>query len=143
MKRLRNYTLVFLIGLMAGSTGMYWYHLPAAGGEDPGVTVTRLTGERIAHHDIKVNRNSITFRTTAEGKGEALTEIPKRLVPEAREWMDKVNAVQVTASQEFYDGFFPEYGVMYWRRFGWISTGAGVRGSARSAALEAGVMVWF
>lgn len=143
MKRLRNYTLVFLIGLMAGSVGMYWYHLPAAGGEDQGVTVTRLKGERIAHHDIKINRNSITFRTTAEGKGEALTEIPKRLVPEAREWMDRVNAVQVTAALEFNDGFFPEYGVMYWRRFGRISAGAGARGSARSAALEAGVMVWF
>jgi len=143
MKRLRNYTLVFLLGLLAGSAGMYWYGLPEAGGEDTGVTVTRLTGERIAHHDIKIQRNSITFRTTAEGKGEALTEIPKRLVPEAREWMDRVNAVQVTAALEWSGGFFPEYGVMYWRRFGRLTAGAGARGSARSTALEAGVMVWF
>lgn len=143
MKQIRAYTLIFLLGLLAGSAGMYWYQLPEASGEDQSVTVTRLSGNRISHYDVKVEPQSITFRTSAEGPGEALTEIPKRLIPEAREWMDRVNALQVTAALEFSNGFYPEYGVMYWRRFGKFSFGVGARGSARTGALEAGAMYWF
>lgn len=143
MNYIRNYMIVFFAGLLAGSIGMYWYNLPAPTTETEGIKVIPVSGKRIEYRDIRLNAKSISFRTIAEGKGEACTEIAKTMVPEAREWMHRVHAIQATVSLEYNNGFFPEYGMMYWRRMGRLAVGAGARGSARSAAIEAGVMILF
>jgi hypothetical protein len=122
---------------------MYWYNLPAPATDAKKFEVTHVSGKRIEHRDIRVDAKSISFRTIAEGKGEALVKIDKTIVPEAREWMNRVHAIQATVSLEYNNGFFSEYGVMYWRRMGRLAVGAGARGSARSAAIEAGVMILF
>lgn len=143
MRKLLYLIVTFFLGVLIGAGGLYYAMRipPAGGGED--VVTTHISGAKIIHRNFDVDRKKMSFVTEAEGKGAARTEIPLSKIPQARAWLEYKNAVQVTGALEWQNGFFGEYGVMYWRRFGRISLGAGVRGSQKSAALEAGFMVWF
>jgi hypothetical protein len=101
MKPFTSHALAFIVGAVVGVVGTHALLGDRESRDMTGdVTVRQVSGERIAHHDVTVGRNAITFRTTAEGKGEALTEIPKRLVPERVNGWTSVNAFQLTAALE-------------------------------------------
>jgi hypothetical protein len=86
------------------------------------VKVTQISGEKITHTGFKYTDSTIKFSTTAEGKGEIFTEIPKVNIPEARAWMRCTNSVAV----ELIFADRRMYGLSYSKRWNNFSTGGGV-----------------
>lgn len=92
------------------------------------VITKQLSGEKISHDNFKFSGKSISFKTVSEGKGEIETEIPKTLVPEAYDWINKVH--NVTLSYGYMFDFTgknsePYLGVLYGYRIGRVTLGGG------------------
>lgn len=107
------------------------------------MTTLQISGEKITQKDFSLSGPSIKFRTEAKGKGVAETEIPKRLIPEARDWMDRVHGVQGGIGL-IYDGR-PKaiYSAGYAHRWGSFSLGVTVLGGVGFMGGELRGGYWF
>lgn len=108
------------------------------------IKITQLSGEKIEHDKFKLTKSSFLFNTKAQGKGEIQTEIPKKIIPEAKSWIEKVNAIQINIFLDYYENdFHKKYDILYWRRFGQFSIGGGIVFSEDSLGISTGVQYWF
>lgn len=144
LTKIKIMILSFLLGAALGAAGIYHALSSSAPGKADTVKVTPLSGEKISHDKLSFKGESISFETSAEGKGKARTEIPKKLIPEAAAWTGKVNGIEGSVFFQYHAGrFYPSYGLTYWRRRGAYALGLGGIFSRESAGVKAGVMGWF
>jgi len=143
MKTLRISLMTFIAGIAAGFAAAYLLlHQP---GTSTGEIITRqISGEKISHDSFDFSGSGIKFKTSSEGKGEALTEIPKTLIPEADAWMTRNHSLTVSYGYMLdRDGAAPFIGVMYGYRFNSITLGGGVDVSHDFVGVKASVgLLW-
>ncbi len=126
MKTIKVFLAGLLIGIAAGSASIYFL-LNQKPDTQAEVQTRRISGEKIVHGKFDFSGNSITFKTVSEGKGEIETEIPKQLVPEATNWMNRVHSVAVSYGYKFDgSGTDPYFGVMYNYRLSRVTFGGGI-----------------
>lgn len=114
----------FLAGAAAGAAAVFGFFFFDNNKDTAGITIKQLSGEKINHESFDFSGEYISFHTIAEGQGEAATQIPKSLVPEAYNWMHRVHTVSVSVGFNLQDsGLY--YGAIYSRRFGRFSAGVG------------------
>ena len=124
MKTIRISITAFLTGIIAGSAGMFYLlnHEPEQKSDK--VIVKQLSGEKITHDNFKFSGKNISFSTVSEGKGEIETEIPKTLVPEAYNWINRVHSLTLSYGYMFdFTGkdSEPYLGVLYGYRIGRVT----------------------
>ena len=117
----------FLIGIVSGSATMFFLLNPQSVFKSEKIKVKQISGEKVFHDDFDLSGDSINFKTISDGKGEIETEIPKMLVPEAANWINRVQSVTFTYGYKFDStGVDPYIGVLYAYRFGRVTLGVGV-----------------
>ena len=129
MKTFRISLTTFIAGIAAGFTAAYLllHTSTASTGE---IVTQQISGEKITHDSFDFTGNSFKFKTIAEGKGEASTEILKTLIPEANAWMTRIHSLTLSYGYKFdHDGATPYIGVMYGYRLDSVLLGAGVDGA--------------
>ena len=116
----------FLIGVLAGSASVYYFfaHKNTQSGNE--VVVRQISGEKITHENFSFGGGNITFRTISDGKGEIETDIPKSLIPEAYNWMNRVHSVTLSVGYKFDTGSSMYYGLMYGYRINRVAVGGGI-----------------
>lgn len=126
MKTLRISLMTFVAGIAAGFTAAYLLlHKPVSSTD--GIITRHISGDKILHEKFDFSGSKIKFKTVAEGKGEASTEIPKTLVPEANAWISKVNSLSFTYGYMFNGNNGVQYmGIMYGHRSGNVLLGGGI-----------------
>ena len=108
------------------------------------ISTIKIEGADISHKDWKLKGDSIRFVTEAEGKGKAETVIPKKLIPEARKWVEKNNIILGSATLTYSQGtFYPGGKVEYYRRFGSFGVGGGTMITETSIAFSFGILIMF
>ena len=108
------------------------------------VTVRSLEGSAISHDNFRTDSRNITFITRAEGKGSAETTIPKDIIPEAHNWMERKNTIEAGYIREFADrtsanGVY----IHYTRRFDIWGIGVGAHVSGLSTGIRCGGLYFF
>lgn len=133
------------VGAIAGGIFVYLMLTPDPPGPSGNtVSVTQVSGDTIEHENLTTTGNSVTFTTTAAGAGVIHTEIPKTLIPEARYWMEKTNAVSLSSGYDL--ARQQQITLMYWRRWGFLSAGIGLQariGDRVEPGVAIGGMWWF
>lgn len=125
MKIVKIIILSFITGVAVGFTTVYFIFYQPALANDV-VKTTPISGEKIAHESFDFTGKKFTFKTISEGKGEVLTEIPKTLIPEADNWINRNQSITLSYGYMFdSDGVSPYFGVMYMYRCNRISFGGG------------------
>jgi hypothetical protein len=118
----------------------YFYFHKDTGEPLKEITVTQVSGEKIAHSGFNYTAGNIKFTTIADGKGEIFTEIPKTDIPEAKAWMENTNSVMLELLLQ--DKRI--YGASYMKRWGNFSAGGGVLVSVNSfEGVKIQVQYWF
>ncbi len=144
MKSFKKNLVIFITGLGVGA--ILFGLITSLKNNQPldDVKTTRVSGADISHKDFKYSESKISFRTEAAGKGVAITEIPKKNIPEARAWLNYVNGISGTITV-YYSGYEWEnlYNLTYWRRFGRFSLGTGINAGANKIGVTVGGMYWF
>ncbi len=136
---------MIFVGITVGAVSMYLL----MGNDDARdvtseVAVRQVSGAKIEHRDVRADNRSITMRTIAEGKGEALTEIPANVVPAAKEWLESNNVIQPLVGYEYGSGGgHPLFGMMYLRRKGQFAAGGGILGSSERIGVLASFQYTF
>ncbi len=137
MKTIRLFIAAFLTGAFTGSVIAYFF-LQQPGTSTDEVKTTQISGEKITHNSFDFSGKSLKFKTIAEGKGEAATEIPKTLIPEANDWINRVHSITLSYGYKFdSSGIDPYIGVMYLYRFGRFSIGGGADASTDFIGIKA------
>lgn len=126
MNTIRILFTAFLIGIISGSAAMYFLLNQHPAFKSDEIKVTQISGEKIYHNDFNISGDTIKFKTISDGKGEIETDIPKMLIPEAANWMNRVQSVTLTYGYKFDRyGVDPYVGVLYSYRFGRVTLGGG------------------
>lgn len=142
LKKMKVNIIVFVSGVIVGILTMFYFFSENTT-DLKKVKITQISGEEIDHADFSYKGNNITFYTESQGKGKIKTEIPKVNIPEARNWIQKINAVSVQCSIPFNRSEYI-YNISYWRRFGVFSLGAGLNFSTKKIdGISCNAMVWF
>lgn len=126
MRTIKTFLIAFLLGIAAGAASIYFLlnQKPDTKAE---VAVRQISGEKIEHSGFNFSGKNITFKTASDGKGEIETEIPKQLVPEAANWINRVQSVTLSYGYKFdHDGTAPYFGLQYGYRLSRIMLGGGV-----------------
>lgn len=135
--------MTFIAGIAAGFTAAYLLlHQP---GISTGEIIARqISGEKISHDSFDFSGSGIKFKTSSEGKGEALTEIPKTLIPEANAWITRNHSLSILYGYKIdHDGAAPYFGVMYGYRFSSITLGGGIDFSYDFVGVKASAgLIW-
>lgn len=119
--------MAFTAGVAAGAAAVIVLLHPVPATDSAGIRVRQVSGDTITHSGLDVSGKSIKFHTMADGKGEAVTEIPKSRIPEAYSWINMVHSVNLLVGYTFGPhGAEPYAGLLYTRRFGRITLGGGV-----------------
>lgn len=116
----------FLIGLLAGSASVYYFLVHQDAQISNEVVTRQISGEKISHDNFNFSGGMITFTTVSDGKGEIETDIPKSLIPEAYNWMNRVHSLTFSIGYKYSDGFSPYYGIMYGYRINRVILGGGI-----------------
>ena len=108
------------------------------------ITTRNIEGANISHKAWDLKGKSIRFITESSGKGKAETVVPKKIIPEARKWMERNNVIIGGVSLIYSEGaFYPGGKLEYYRRFGSFGVGGGTMVSRKSASLSFGIFVMF
>ena len=108
------------------------------------ITTRKIEGAKISHKAWNLKGKSIRFITESDGKGKAETVVPKKVIPEARKWMERNNVIIGGASLIYSEGtFYPGGKLEYYRRFGSFGVGGGTMVSRKSVSLSFGIFVMF
>ncbi len=145
MKTIITYFFILFVGITIGAVGMYMLMGDNDARDVTGeVAVRQVSGAKIEQRDVRADNRSITMRTIAEGKGEAVTEIPANVVPAAREWLESNNVVQPLIGYEYGSGGSHSFfGAMYLRRKGRFAAGGGILGSSEKIGILASFQYTF
>ena len=121
--------LTFVTGIITGAAGLYlllnFYTVKQSADF---ITIKQISGEKIIHDNYDFSGRSIKFKTIADGKGEAETEIPKTLIPEADNWMNCVQSINLSFGYVFDFGsrdITPYIGLSYGYRINRVTLGGG------------------
>ena len=117
--------MAFTAGVAAGALAVYSFSNLTPKSSADKVTVRQISGEKISHESFNFSGGSIRFTTIADGAGVAETEIPKSVIPEAYNWMNRVHTVSFSAGYRFANFQGAYYGLAYSRRFERFSAGIG------------------
>jgi hypothetical protein len=139
---------IFGVGALAGAlacAGVCYTVLKSPKSEVlQAVRQTQISGAKITNKDFNYKGNTIKFRTEAEGKGLSETEIPKKNIPEAAAWMNRIHGIEASASMIYdRDKWLQEYGLTYWHRINSFALGAGVIAGHNLIGGKIGLMHWF
>ena len=113
----------FIAGIVVGLVSVYFFQKKDnyTGSE---VVVRQISGEKITHDNFNFRGGNITFKTTSLGAGVIETDIPKALIPEAYNWMNRVHTLTFTLGLT--NTQTPYYGIMYGYRMGRLTLGGGI-----------------
>ena len=124
---MKKILISFLVGVISGALSVYYFAVHKDMQTDDQVIVKQISGEKITHDNFDFGGSNITFKTESEGKGEIETSIPKSLIPEAYDWMNRVHSVTFSIGYKSdNDKQSIYYGVMYGYRMGRITLGGGI-----------------
>ncbi|MCL2154170.1 MAG: hypothetical protein FWH53_00755 [Leptospirales bacterium] len=116
----------FIIGLLAGSASVYYFFSHQDVQNSDTVTTRQISGEKITHDNFNFGGSNISFTTISDGIGEIETDIPKSLIPEAYNWMNRVHSLSVSFGYKFDNEASLYYGIMYGYRIGRVTVGGGI-----------------
>lgn len=91
-----------------------------------GIITTQISGDKIEHRDWNFSGDSISFKTDAVGEGEAMTTVPKELIPEANAYLHKTNIIQTDFLFLNHSGRLDSIiGISYFHRWNDFAIGGG------------------
>jgi hypothetical protein len=144
---LKASAIFLMLGVIVGlALGWYWFdhHVldPAPGKR---IIEHHISGPGSIHHrDWNFKGDWITARTMATGESESTLEIPKGLIPEAREWLRATDGLQLMMLFQYYGSrSHLNYSALYFRRRGNWSIGGGPVIGPDTVGFQAGGMVWW
>jgi hypothetical protein len=135
--------LIFFTGL---ALGLFLSAAPRQDAVTKGneIRTKKISGADIVQDTFTMKSDSFSFTTHAEGKGEAVTTIPKTAVPEACDFMLRTNTVSAGVGY-FFSGPYSEpfVNVGYFKRQSNFSFGGGLLFSQHTAGAYGSVMYGF
>lgn len=135
-----RYLISFGLGLIIGVFGFYYINeTPEAG-----IKVTQISGKKIDHNRVRIKKNTVEFNTVAEGRGEIKTEIDKKIIPEARAYIEDTYVIQGIASYSYIGNrFYPGGGLTVGYRYRSYQFNAGFLVNQRSFSLVGSLSYMF
>jgi hypothetical protein len=134
----------FFIGALAGVLLTIYFFNQDENYSVNSMSVKQISGDAIEHTKFSTTGSNISFTTTSHGSGVIETQIPKNMIPEAKNWIERINGISFVGGYSL--NRQSSYSVMYWRRFNRISIGAGMQatiGSRIDPGVCLGGMWWW